>query len=588
MQIDKLNNGTQRQPLDYYLNSAIIQAELRAAPQLLAPSRRFPRARQPSRRGFPQESLRSRFPATPRRRRATCVSCAAQPICGVADAGRGLRATESGQQMPTHQGSQTVSSTNKRRMPDDEPSRDTGGQDGQPDSSLSDATSLDELFKAILGGDNADAAPSSLATTPTEESAPLAAAPIAAPPATPAPTAKIEQFPTRDTAAADASKPKPRGASDNARKKKSAAAPAATPAAIRPAAAPIPAPSFATPTAPVDTRAGSFTSANAANDVAPLPSRSIPVPVWAGLGAIAVVAVVGLMMMRSGNNSPSAPAATQVAQSTASSAPSATPAPTPAAASTTPAAAQTTTAAPTPASPAPAAPATTAPTAASPTPPAPSQTTAKTAAPQTPAANARTANTPPPATPTRATQTPTPQANTARNTSQPAAAAVTPAIVEAPAAAVPVAAPVAPPVAAPPPQVQAPAPQVQTPPARTAQETPAPTPAAPAAPVAAAPVTPPPAAAAPAVAQQVTREPVLVSSARPVYPEYARRTGTLGDVELDITIDESGRVTRATPVSGPTVLRASAVAAVQQWRYQPAAVNGAPVSSRRRVRVSFK
>lgn len=81
---------------------------------------------------------------------------------------------------------------------------------------------------------------------------------------------------------------------------------------------------------------------------------------------------------------------------------------------------------------------------------------------------------------------------------------------------------------------------------------------------------------------------MLVSSTRPLYPEYARRTGTLGDVELEITIDETGRVTRAVPVAGPAVLRSSAVAAVQQWRYQPASVNGAPVSSRRRVRVSFK
>ncbi|MFN7982549.1 MAG: energy transducer TonB [Vicinamibacterales bacterium] len=145
----------------------------------------------------------------------------------------------------------------------------------------------------------------------------------------------------------------------------------------------------------------------------------------------------------------------------------------------------------------------------------------------------------------------------------------------------------APPVVTPPP---APAPQVQAPPVQApVQAPPAPAPAAPAPTPAAAPATPPPAANTPAPApQQVLREPVLVSSTRPVYPEYARRTGTLGDVELDITIDENGRVTRAVPVSGPTVLRSSAVAAVQQWKYQPAAVNGAPVSSRRRVRVTFR
>ena len=81
---------------------------------------------------------------------------------------------------------------------------------------------------------------------------------------------------------------------------------------------------------------------------------------------------------------------------------------------------------------------------------------------------------------------------------------------------------------------------------------------------------------------------MLVSSVRPVYPEYARRSGSLGDVELDVTIDATGRVTRATAVSGPSVLRSAAQSAVLQWRYQPASVNGAPVVSRRRVRVSFQ
>jgi protein TonB len=81
---------------------------------------------------------------------------------------------------------------------------------------------------------------------------------------------------------------------------------------------------------------------------------------------------------------------------------------------------------------------------------------------------------------------------------------------------------------------------------------------------------------------------VLISSVRPVYPEVARRTGSLGDVELELSIDATGRVTRAVAVLGPVVLRAAAVSAVLQWRYQPAAVNGTPVVSRRRVRVSFQ
>jgi protein TonB len=81
---------------------------------------------------------------------------------------------------------------------------------------------------------------------------------------------------------------------------------------------------------------------------------------------------------------------------------------------------------------------------------------------------------------------------------------------------------------------------------------------------------------------------VLLSSTRPAYPEFARRTGIVGDVEVEITIGENGRVTRASAVTGPSVLHAAAVAAVMQWRYQPATENGAPVSTRRRVRLSFQ
>ena len=178
------------------------------------------------------------------------------------------------------------------------------------------------------------------------------------------------------------------------------------------------------------------------------------------------------------------------------------------------------------------------------------------------------------------------------STSGPAAVSPAPAAsaVAAPASSTPTAST----VAATPPSAQALASAAQTTaPSRTTQDAPVETPSAP--PAAAAPRdsaagSPPPvtaASAAPAP-QQVTRDPVLVSSVRPVYPESARRSATLGDVEIDVTIDATGRVTRASPVSGPVVLRAAATAAVLQWRYQPAAVNGTPAASRRRVRVSFQ
>ena len=84
------------------------------------------------------------------------------------------------------------------------------------------------------------------------------------------------------------------------------------------------------------------------------------------------------------------------------------------------------------------------------------------------------------------------------------------------------------------------------------------------------------------------QEAVLLTSTRPAYPEFARRAGIGGDVEVEITIDQTGRVTRASAVTGPSVLHAAAVAAVMQWRYRPGTENGAAVPTRRRVRLSFQ
>ena len=88
--------------------------------------------------------------------------------------------------------------------------------------------------------------------------------------------------------------------------------------------------------------------------------------------------------------------------------------------------------------------------------------------------------------------------------------------------------------------------------------------------------------------EHVTSEPVLLSSVAPVYPLSARQAAVVGNVEMDLTIDVWGRVVSAEVTSGPSSLRDAAVAAVLQWQYQPAMANGAPVTSRQRVRMSFE
>jgi TonB family protein len=80
----------------------------------------------------------------------------------------------------------------------------------------------------------------------------------------------------------------------------------------------------------------------------------------------------------------------------------------------------------------------------------------------------------------------------------------------------------------------------------------------------------------------------VVSRVPPTYSEIARRSRATGTVVLDIAIDEQGKVTQATPVSGPAILRLDAVRAVLQWRFRPASLDGRSVPSTSRVTVVFK
>jgi protein TonB len=69
----------------------------------------------------------------------------------------------------------------------------------------------------------------------------------------------------------------------------------------------------------------------------------------------------------------------------------------------------------------------------------------------------------------------------------------------------------------------------------------------------------------------------LISSAPPAYPPLARSQGVEGDVTLDALIDETGRVTRIKTISGPILLQDAAPAAVRQWKYEPATLDGKAV-----------
>jgi TonB family protein len=63
----------------------------------------------------------------------------------------------------------------------------------------------------------------------------------------------------------------------------------------------------------------------------------------------------------------------------------------------------------------------------------------------------------------------------------------------------------------------------------------------------------------------------------PVYPQIAMRAHTAGKVEVEVTIDENGKVISAQAVSGPGALREAAIDAAKRARFSPTKLSGAPV-----------
>jgi TonB family protein len=63
----------------------------------------------------------------------------------------------------------------------------------------------------------------------------------------------------------------------------------------------------------------------------------------------------------------------------------------------------------------------------------------------------------------------------------------------------------------------------------------------------------------------------------PVYPQIAMRARTAGKVEVEVTVDENGKVISAQATSGPVGLRDAAVDAAKRARFSPTRLSGAPV-----------
>ena len=79
----------------------------------------------------------------------------------------------------------------------------------------------------------------------------------------------------------------------------------------------------------------------------------------------------------------------------------------------------------------------------------------------------------------------------------------------------------------------------------------------------------------------------LVSGPRPAYPPLARATRTQGTVKIQAVIGRDGAIKNLQVLSGPPLLIAAAMEAVQQWRYQPTLLNGDPVEVLTDIDVNF-
>jgi TonB family protein len=80
---------------------------------------------------------------------------------------------------------------------------------------------------------------------------------------------------------------------------------------------------------------------------------------------------------------------------------------------------------------------------------------------------------------------------------------------------------------------------------------------------------------------------LLIRRTTPIYPAIAKSAHVSGTVEIQATISKTGTIENLHAVSGPAMLRQSALDAVKTWRYKPYLLDGEPVAIDTTVDVVF-
>jgi len=83
-------------------------------------------------------------------------------------------------------------------------------------------------------------------------------------------------------------------------------------------------------------------------------------------------------------------------------------------------------------------------------------------------------------------------------------------------------------------------------------------------------------------------QPMLVHRVEPAYPALAKQSGIEGAVVLEALVTKNGQVTGLRVTSGNSLLAASALRAVSQWRYRPSRLNGEPIEVPVKITLKFE
>ena len=78
-----------------------------------------------------------------------------------------------------------------------------------------------------------------------------------------------------------------------------------------------------------------------------------------------------------------------------------------------------------------------------------------------------------------------------------------------------------------------------------------------------------------------------ISGSSPVYPAIAKAAHVAGAVVLHAIISKTGTIQSLSVITGPEMLRANAVLAVQDWKYRPYLLNGEPTEVDTTITVNF-